>query len=557
MEVEGQGRVDHTAYVEQGEDGANGAMRFAEMFAHNGVANLLSITSQLDAKAQQSGYTPPDDIMRCGKRGRPCSAGKLRKRAAESRKAELYDMSGADLIRALSKRGLEEPMVQRLTSELEHALRMLSKQREREAKRRQEQERMRERAAAEAEAMRQAQQRKDLDERDWDDFDASLLERLGAESNVHVSSDGTVEPTADTLTYSPLRAFSSYLAKDCNQTLQILESAPAGSERDHATWLVKARCHERLGQPAKALHAASILVQRAASHGTWKRGSPRMLAVMLGVNCAVEIGQEKKALRFYRAVLKYDPDNKRTRKQYKGLKKVLGLLGEVKAELEKGYSKKSMQLIDDTLFQMTGLDVDSPLFRSSVQLQRGTALARMAKFEEGLSTLDNVVTMRAGLLAELGPQRVAEAYVARADALLLDDGYAEAVSDLKTAMDLFPTEETQQKLGEANQRKEAWNGGQKDFYYNENNGFPDGKPPERDHTKILGLPVNLGDHEPRVRCKWLKKMYKKFAVQYHPDKYSGPNKARAERKFREKAESNAALEKEWECSGRGRRRRRG
>ena len=131
MEVEGQGRVDHTAYVEQGEDGANGAMRFAEMFAHNGVANLLSITSQLDAKAQQSGYTPPDDIMRCGKRGRPCSAGKLRKRAAESRKAELYDMNGADLIRALSKRGLEEPMVQRLTSELEHALRMLSKQRER------------------------------------------------------------------------------------------------------------------------------------------------------------------------------------------------------------------------------------------------------------------------------------------------------------------------------------------------------------------------------------------------------------------------------------------
>jgi len=41
------------------------------------------------------------------KKSRPCSAGKLWKRAEDMRKADVHDEAGADLIRALLKSGIE------------------------------------------------------------------------------------------------------------------------------------------------------------------------------------------------------------------------------------------------------------------------------------------------------------------------------------------------------------------------------------------------------------------------------------------------------------------
>ena len=51
--------------------------------------------------------------------------------------------------------------------------------------------------------------------------------------------------------------------------------------------------------------------------------------------------------------------------------------------------------------------------------------------------------------------------------------------------------EAEGKLREAQQKKEEWNGGKKDHFYNEHRGFPDGKPPARDNIKILGLYGNF------------------------------------------------------------------
>jgi hypothetical protein len=66
--------------------------------------------------------------------------------------------------------------------------------------------------------------------------------------------------------------------------------------------------------------------------------------------------------------------------------------------------------------------------------------------------------------------------------------------------------------------------------------------------------VNLGEHGNDIRCKWVRRNYKKLAMRFHPDKYKGDNRARAQRKFREKADSKKHLEKEWGCKGgRGRR----
>ena len=50
--------------------------------------------------------------------GQVCSAGKLRKRAEENRKVDLYDAMGADILRALQRKGLEEQVGRRTPSPL-------------------------------------------------------------------------------------------------------------------------------------------------------------------------------------------------------------------------------------------------------------------------------------------------------------------------------------------------------------------------------------------------------------------------------------------------------
>jgi len=104
------------------------------------------------------------------------------------------------------------------------------------------------------------------------------------------------------------------------------------------------------------------------------------------------------------------------------------------------------------------------------------------------------------------------------------------------------------KLQQAQRQKDLWNGGQKDHYYNEHRGFPDGRPPERDNVKILDLPVNLAEHPGEIACSWVRKNYKKLARKYHPDKYKG-NVNRARRKFDEIAQAKKILEEQWNCKG--------
>lgn len=66
--------------------------------------------------------------------------------------------------------------------------------------------------------------------------------------------------------------------------------------------------------------------------------------------------------------------------------------------------------------------------------------------------------------------------------------------------------------------------------------------------KVLELPSNIGELDHQARCTWLKKMYKKMAMKWHPDKARG-SKKRAERKMRESAEAKEALVKRWRCKG--------
>ena len=82
--------------------------------------------------------------------------------------------------------------------------------------------------------------------------------------------------------------------------------------------------------------------------------------------------------------------------------------------------------------------------------------------------------------------------------------------------------------------------------YNEDTGYPDGRPPERDHAKILQLPIDLEERSKEIKCAWLKKQFKALVRKYHPDKYKG-NKKRAARKFKEVKEAKEIISEAWQC----------
>ena len=145
----------------------------------------------------------------------------------------------------------------------------------------------------------------------------------------------------------------AFRAKDWENALKIAERIPQQDRTNARLLLMEARCHQQLGKFSNAQRAAARVLEAAAGmcplspylsrslppslllpaaslthgpgaagYGSWKRGEPRMMAVTLGSNAAMELGNSEKALKFYKTVLKYDPDQKEIRKQYKKLKEV-------------------------------------------------------------------------------------------------------------------------------------------------------------------------------------------------------------------------------------------
>ena len=212
-------------------------------------------------------------------------------------------------------------------------------------------------------------------------------------------------------------------------------------------------------------------------------------------------------------------------------------------------------IIDDCQLAMRGLDVDSPLFRSKIQLKQCTILSGMGKHEEALANCDAAVELRVHNAEVVTAASRKEAHLVRGEALLLDMDYDEAVQDFRAAVHLLPDNdpafreerrELEHKLQATMHQQGQWNGGQKDQRYNEHNGYPEGRPPERDQAKILQLPIDLEERDKSIRCAWVKKQFKLLVRKFHPDKYKG-NKKRGARKFKEVTDAKEIMSKQWGC----------
>jgi len=552
-----------TAYVYEGEDVGVGAFRFAEEYSSNLEGSQVTktvrgVAKQLLEELTSKNYTPPRELTHCGKRS--CSAGKLWKRAEEMRKADMHDAAGADLIRALLKTGVEIDFVEGCERSLNWALGSVRRQRERERREAIEEAKLEIRRLEEMTATEEAKERKKEYEADWVKFGVKMQESVAnsaaadTTTTTTVAPDGTVQDDSvvlDDLTLKVKRTFVEVGPQggNWNETIQLIKKIPAFDKTVEAL-LIEARCHEIQGNHKLALSAAGRLIQKAASHEPWINDSPRMMAATLGANAAMELGLSKNALSFYQTVLKFDPEQQRARKQYRGLKKVVKLMDKAEEQIQKGYNKVASVFVDDCLSAMRGLDVDSPLFRSKIQLKQCTILSGMGKYEEALSNCDSAVELRSGN-DSVHPNSQKEAHLARAEALLLDMDYDEAVQDFRAAFDLTPDDhedkrELNHKLQSSIREKEMWNGGMQNNRYNEHTGFPNGMPPQRDHAKILQLPIDLDQRSKDIRCAWLKKQFKLLVRKYHPDKYKG-NKKRGSRKFKEVKEAKEILSSNWDC----------
>lgn len=183
----------------------------------------------------------------------------------------------------------------------------------------------------------------------------------------------------------------------------------------------------------------------------------------------------------------------------------------------------------------------------------------MGMDEEALANCDMAVETRLANNSAVSLEAIQEAHLVRSDALQLDMDYEEALNDIRAAMDLIPQpedgsdprymEETQRlynRLLTAMHRQKLYNGGEIDFNYNKHTGYPGGRPPERDHEKIMQLPNNIKRRSKEDKCAWLKKHFKRLARLYHPDKYPGSTK-RAERKFKEVKEAKEIISRKWDC----------
>merc|ERR1711935_917779 len=106
-------------------------------------------------------------------------------------------------------------------------------------------------------------------------------------------------------------------------------------------------------------------------------------------------------------------------------------------------------------------------------LKQCTIMSGMGKYEEALGSCDTAVELRLANDSVVSAESRKEAHLVRAEALLLDMDYDDAVQDFRAAVDLVPDNdepgqkrELSHKLQSTMQQQKAWNGGEMNNRYN-------------------------------------------------------------------------------------------
>ena len=318
---------------------------------------------------------------------------------------------------------------------------------------------------------------------------------------------------------------------------QLLKIAPKAGH----IHLTIARSLETKQLWSKVLQSCTKCLQACGTRGQWSESQDRAQCVLLGAHAALELGDINSANKRMSVVLRSDPDAQFIKPLYNKLKAVRKRWKKVDWDLEKGYNHRAIEGLEDILKNIESMNLTQPILKGKVQLLVCKGLARIKKHEDALVVCDEAIEL-AGMVKEveglfLDPAKLADAYRARAEAYMADHDYSEAVRDFRQVVEHEANGDAKRKA-EDDLRNAKW----KEKEWEEN----------RDHQKVLQLPVNFDTLNAQSKCAWIRKQHKKMVRKWHPDKRRKGNKKRAERKFAEVAEANKMLTKELGCKGRGR-----
>eukprot|EP00455_Lapot_gusevi_P055817 TRINITY_DN912_c0_g1_i11.p1 TRINITY_DN912_c0_g1~~TRINITY_DN912_c0_g1_i11.p1 ORF type:complete len:511 (-),score=165.35 TRINITY_DN912_c0_g1_i11:134-1606(-) len=289
------------------------------------------------------------------------------------------------------------------------------------------------------------------------------------------------------------RALKRHSYEEARQLFtQALEVAPDSS----VVLLKRAQASIHTGNYADIVQDTGLILKSESSN---------MQAYLLRGKAYYHLGEIDVALRHFKEALRYDPEHKEIKAEFKKLR----LLEKREANGEEGLRSGEYAEARDEFTLALDLVKDHPMFTEKFRLKLCRAQLKLKEYANSIQTCTRVI--------ESNDQN-AEAFYLRGEAKMGQEKYEEAVSEYERAHQLDPqASHISQALNHA--RLELKKSSRKDYY------------------KILGITTSADDRE-------IKKAFKKLALMYHPDKLVGVSeeeKADKEKQFKDIAEAYEVL----------------
>jgi len=214
------------------------------------------------------------------------------------------------------------------------------------------------------------------------------------------------------------------------------------------------------------------------------------------------IGEGEDSLNQIRECLKLDQDHKECHKHYKHVKKLVKLLQDSQKYMDKENYK-------DAIFKLkAALKIESRnhKFLASIKEKMCTSYVKQQSGKDAIQACTETI--------ELEPSN-AMAYCDRAEAYLLEDNLDAALGDYQSA---------KEKNNELKRAKEGIDRVNRLIKQSQ----------KRDYYKILGVTRSADKHE-------IMKKFRKLARKWHPDKYDGDDRKKAEKNFIDLAHAKEVL----------------
>ncbi|EGF83742.1 hypothetical protein BATDEDRAFT_18168 [Batrachochytrium dendrobatidis JAM81] len=212
-------------------------------------------------------------------------------------------------------------------------------------------------------------------------------------------------------------------------------------------------------------------------------------------------------IQYLTQALTFDPDNKDARALHKHIKSIEAL----KQEGNDAFSKSNWTEALESYEKYLSADANGGVVRAKVLSNRANVLSKLGKHKDAIEDASDAIKLLESICFP-------KLYLRRADAYMKLEQYEEAVRDYECAIGIKPKD---QSVNQAirNAKHLLALSKRKDYY------------------KILGCSRDATDSE-------IKKVYRKLALQYHPDKQVGlldEERTQAENKFKEIGEAYAVL----------------